>query len=226
MVASFSHYAAHSTIHEYTAGSGSAFRSTMNHTDGRHFVMWIDAVGGYLVCRGDHIHLGQAIPGNRVDVPIRADISRRHASIRRDEDGYLLLPSASVSLDGKSVTQPTPLCDGQEIDLAGAAKLEFRIPHPLSRTARLTITSRHRTQPPVDGILLLAESCIIGPAPSCHVWARDMAAEAVLFEQEDELQFRTAGKIVIDDTEHEKQGRITDRSRISGEDFSLSLESL
>ena len=226
MVASFSHSATHSTIHNYPAGYSAALQSTMKQSGEQHFVMWIDAVGGYLVCRGDHIFLGQAIPGNRVDVPLQADISRRHASIRRDEDGYLLLPISRVLLDGKLVTVPTPLVDGQEIDLGGAVQLKFRRPHPLSATARLTLISRHRTQPPVDGVLLLADSCVIGPTRSCHVVARQMSAEAVLFEQENQLLFRAAGPITIDDVEYEKQGPVTEQSRISGEDFSLSLEGI
>ena len=40
-------------------------------------ILWVDAVGGYLVCLGDEIVLGQAIPGTTVDVPILADLSRR-----------------------------------------------------------------------------------------------------------------------------------------------------
>jgi len=226
MVASFSHYAAPSTIHNHPPDYSAALRSTMKHTGEQHFVIWIDAVGGYLVCRGDQIHLGQACPGNRVDVPIQADISRRHASIRRDEDGYLLLPIARVLLDGKLVTVPTPLADGQVIDLGGAVKLEFRLPHPLSATARLTPVSRHRTRPPVDGVLLLADSCVIGPTHSCHVVARQMTGEAVLFEQEGQLRFRGPGPVSIDGVEWENQGPVTEQSRISGTDFSLSLESL
>src|SRR5438093_1143339 len=42
------------------------------------FMLWIDAVGGYLVCLGDEIVIGQAAPGTKVDVPIQADISRKH----------------------------------------------------------------------------------------------------------------------------------------------------
>jgi hypothetical protein len=42
------------------------------------FMLWIDAVGGYLVCLGDEVTIGQAVPNNRVDVPIQADISRKH----------------------------------------------------------------------------------------------------------------------------------------------------
>ncbi|REJ70218.1 MAG: FHA domain-containing protein [Planctomycetota bacterium] len=226
MVANFSHSATHSTIHRFPAGHSAALQSTMKQSGRRHFVIWMDAVGGFLVCRGDHVHLGQAVPGNRVDVPLQADISRHHASIRRDQEGYLLLPNARVLLDGQLIAQPTTLCDGQEIDLGGAVKLEFRRPHPLSATARLTVKSHHRLSPPVDAVLLLADSCVIGPATTSHIVARQMTSEAVLFEQDGKLAMRGAQPLTIDGTEHVQPGLLAEQSRVSGEDFSLSVESL
>ena len=40
----------------------------------------------------DEITIGQAIPGNRVDVPILADLRGRHAVIRREQEQYLIEP--------------------------------------------------------------------------------------------------------------------------------------
>ena len=51
------------------------------------FMLWIDSVGGYWVCLADELIIGQ--PG-RADIPILADISSRHARIRRDSEGYLI----------------------------------------------------------------------------------------------------------------------------------------
>ena len=48
------------------------------------YFLWIDGVGGYLVCLGNRLTFGQAAqPG--VDVPLVADVSRhaRHADARR-----------------------------------------------------------------------------------------------------------------------------------------------
>ena len=44
--------------------------------------------------------------------------------------------------------------------------------HVLSASARLEMVSRHRTQPHVDGILLMAESCVLGPKWQNHVVCR------------------------------------------------------
>ena len=53
----------------------------LGEVTGERFLLWVDGVGGYLVSLANEIVLGQAAPGNRVDIPILADISRRHAKI-------------------------------------------------------------------------------------------------------------------------------------------------
>src|ERR1043166_9532222 len=56
----------------------------------RRFWLWIDGIGGYLVCLGSRITIGQATPESDVDVPILADVSRLHAALTRDAEGYVL----------------------------------------------------------------------------------------------------------------------------------------
>src|SRR5262249_48676796 len=56
----------------------------------QRFLLWIDGVGGYLVCLGARVTLGQATPDSFVDVPLFADVSRLHATLTRDAEGYLL----------------------------------------------------------------------------------------------------------------------------------------
>src|SRR6185436_19059712 len=41
---------------------------------GPRFLLWIDAVGGYLVCLSDEVIIGQAFPGSQADLAIQADI--------------------------------------------------------------------------------------------------------------------------------------------------------
>ena len=48
------------------------------------FMLWVDAVGGFLVCGADQVRIGQPVHCSSVDIPILGDISSRHASIRRD----------------------------------------------------------------------------------------------------------------------------------------------
>lgn len=188
------------------------------------FLLWIDAVGGYLVCLADQIVLGQAAPGNSVDVPILGDISRRHAIVRRKGEGYFVDPIQAVRVEGQSITTSTLLSDGDQIELGSTVKLRFRKPHALSSSARLEFVSRHSTSPSADGILLMAESCVLGPRWQNHVVCRNWSADVVLYRQEDELFCRAMDSIEIDGQWFEGRGPVGANSRIAGSDFALSLE--
>jgi tetratricopeptide (TPR) repeat protein len=189
------------------------------------FLLWIDGVGGYLVCLGDEVIIGQSFPGSKSDVAIQADISRRHVKIRREGEGYILDPlHEKVKVDGKPVSSPLLLSDGDELELGEGVRLRFRKPHVLSASARLEMVSRHRTQPHVDGILLMAESCVLGPKWQNHVVCRDWKGDLVLFRQEEKLFCRAMESIEIDGKLHDGRGRLAANSHVQGTDFSLTLE--
>lgn len=191
------------------------------------FMLWIDAVGGYLVCLNNRVVIGQAHPGSRVEVPLQADISRRHALIRREGEGYLVEPlGGTVKLDGKPIEGAALLSDGDELELGDGVRLRFRRPHVLSASARLEILSRHRTQPFVDGVILMAESCVLGPKWQNHVVCRDWSGDVVLYRREDKLFCRAMESLEIDGQLHDGRGRLGPNSRVVGSDFSLSLELL
>ena len=197
---------------------------TVTGRRGRRFVLWVDAIGGFLVCCGDEITLGQPVPGSYVDVPILGDVSRHHARILRDGEGYLIEPLRQVRLNGKRLETMAPLADGDLIDLGAGVQLRFRRPHALSATARLEFVSPHRTQPRVDAVLLMAESCVLGPGKGSHVVCPDWKQDVVLFGQQNALFVRTPGKFEVDGSEHEGQAELAAGSHVSGEEFSLSLE--
>lgn len=190
------------------------------------FLLWVDGVGGYWVCLGDEVTLGQPVPSGEIDVPILGDLSKRHARIRRDGEGYLIEAFRPVRVDGRRVERVASLTSGSLIQLGDAVRLIFRRPHALSATARLDFVSRHRTQPSLDAVLLMADSCVLGPKPHSHVVCRDWPSEVVLYRHDDELYCRTRVPIEIDGRGCKDRGRISRNSRIVGERFSLSLEGI
>jgi len=191
---------------------------------GDRFLLWIDAVGGFWVCLGDEILLGQPTSRSSVDVPILGDLSSRHARVRRDGEGYLIEAIREVWVDGLPVRPVAPLRDGSQIQLGQGVKLVFRRPHALSATARLDFISRHRTQPSADAILLMADSCVLGPKPQSHVVCRRWTDEVILYRHENDLYCRAASGLEIDGTRHDKRGPLTNHSHVVGERFSLCLE--
>ena len=192
---------------------------------GTRFLLWVDAVGGYLVCMDNEIEIGQAVPNNSIHLPIIADLSRQHARIRREGESYLLEPIAAVAVNGEKLNHTALLSDNDLIEM-GAVRLRFRQPHALSATARIDFESRHRTKPSADGVLMFAESCVLGPGGNNHVVCRDWEQDVVLFRLDDRLCCRATTTILVDDRPCERRAEIRLDSRICGDDFSMSLEPL
>jgi hypothetical protein len=194
-------------------------------TPAPRFALWIDAVGGFLVCLGDEIVLGPPT-SDAVDVPILADISRRHAVIRRDGEGYLIEPVRAVKIDGKPQTGMAALDDGNLIELGEGVELRFRKPHALSGTARLEMVSGHKTDPSCDAILLMAESCVLGPGWHSHVVCRDWEQDVVLFRKGDELCCRSQAGLTINGQTIEGAGALAPGAQVAGEGLAFVLEEL
>lgn len=211
------------------------------------FMLWVDGVGGYLVCLQDSVCLGLATPGNVVEIPIMGDLSRQHARLRR-EDGYWIEPLQAVRVNGRVIEKPgclekagllplqpvrvngrlirgaTNLSDGDEIELGEGVRLRFRQPHALSATARLEFLSRHRTEPSAAGILLMAESCVLGPKWQDHVVCREWAHDVVLFRRDERLFCRALGPLEINGRRCEGQTPVAPGAHVEGSDFSFCLQ--
>lgn len=171
-------------------------------------MLWIDGVGGYLICLSDEIMLGQpnlssstnsTAPSGDANtisnISLLADLSKRHIGIRREAGGYLLLPHGSTKINGREVEIPTRLDDGAEITLRDSVQLRFTRPHALSSTALLTVVSDHRTDPAADGIVLMAESCVLGPKSHSHLRCPRWEDEVILFRSSQGLLLRsTSGR--------------------------------
>jgi hypothetical protein len=183
-------------------------------------------VGGYLVCLEDRIILGRAGPDSPADVPLMGDLSRNHATLVRSNESYLIEPLHATFVNGKAVAEPTVLRDGDVIRLGATVELEFRQPSPVSATARLAIVSRHRLPIAVDGVLLMAETCIVGAEAQSHIAAPTMKDPVVLYRQGPSLWCRARGSFEVDGRTCASRAPLTLNSSVLGEGFSFSLEPL
>jgi tetratricopeptide (TPR) repeat protein len=189
------------------------------------FLLWIDGVGGFLVCLGNRVTLGQATPDTVVDVPIFADVSRLHARITRDTEGYLLEALRAVQVNGKEATRAL-LRPGDRITLGTCCQVQFRQPVPVSASARLDLVSGHRLRLAVDGVLLMADTLVLGPGSQVHVAMPDLAQPVILFRQKEGLGVRHAGNLAINGRPCRERGTLEPGATVSGENFSLSLETI
>jgi hypothetical protein len=190
------------------------------------FLLWVDAVGGYLVCMDDKIVLGRAGSDSPADVPLMGDLSRTHATLIRNGEGYLLHAHHASFVNGKPVLDQVLLRDGDLIRLGSTVELEFRQPSPVSATARLAIVSRHRLPLAVDGVLLMAETCIIGAVPQAHIPAPALREPVVLYRQAGSLWCRASGAFDVDGHTCAARAPLTLQSNVLGDGFSFSLEPL
>ena len=191
------------------------------------FLLWVDDVGGYLACLDNSVVLGRAGAESTADVAILGDLSRRHAVVSRDADGsgYRIQAIRETFVNGKAVSE-APLNDGDVIRLGSTVELEFRRPSPFSATARLRIVSRHRFPLAVDGVILMAETCIIGSNRQAHIAASGLDGPVVLYRLGAGLCCRGPGTFEIDGNPGSGRQSITTRSRVLGDGFSFSLEPL
>jgi hypothetical protein len=192
----------------------------------RRALLWVDAVGGFLVCLDDCVVLGQPSGGDTVAIPILADLSRRHAAIRREGGAYVLEPIHDVLVDGRPLTTAIVLADNHLIQLGDNVRLRFTKPHALSATAKLVLESHHKSQPSADAVLLMADSCVLGPNRHCHVRCPDWQHDVVVYRQNDGVYCRSDQPLMIDGNEVSGASEIQSGQRIEGEEFSFTWESV
>jgi hypothetical protein len=172
---------------------------------------------------GTRVTLGQAGPDAFVDVPLIADVSRMHAALSRDSEGYLLEAMRSVEVNG-TPAERTLLRSGDRITLGRTCQIVFHQPVAVSASARLEITSGHRLPLAIDQVFLMADTLVIGPGPQSHVVIPDLEKPVILFRQKDGLGVRHAGRLWIDGQQMQDRGTLGPESKVSGDFFAFAVE--
>ena len=190
----------------------------------KRFLLWIDGVGGYLVCTGTRVTFGQAALDGPIDVPLFADVSRLHAEVSRDGEGYLIETGKGVQVNGKDVSRAT-LSPGDRLTLGSTCQFLFHRPVAISSTAKLELTSGHRLLLPVDGVLLMGNELILGRGPQAHVVVEDAACAVSLFRSAEGLGVRVKeGEFRIDDQPHRDRAALPFPGVVSTDTFAFAVE--
>jgi len=208
--------------------SGVISMSQMKSEPNLRFILWIDGIGGYLVCIGNQFSIGQNIPNTPVDIPLRGSLSSKHVEIHCSGERYTLNPLGhdDVAINGKPVQDSTMLSNQCSIQFAEDLELDFCLPNPLSPTAKLTPPAATRVEPSVDAIFLMRGTLILGPSDQAHIVCPEWTNDLVLFYQNGNFGIKSREDIQIDGINAKHRSSLTFDSRIDGENFSLSLESL
>lgn len=207
-------------------GSGKPAKQSPTPEDTpRRMLLWIDGVGGFLVCLSSRVSFGQATPDAYVDIPFYADISRLHGYLTRDEEGYVLEALRPVTVNHRQVERAL-LRDGDRVKVADRCELRFRQPVPVSATARLELASGHRLPLSVDGVVLMAETCVLGPGGDAHIVVPDLRRSVVLFRRKDGLGVRATGEMTVDGQKCCDRANLGPHSTVASDDFRFTLEPL
>jgi hypothetical protein len=190
------------------------------------FLLWIDGVGGYLICLGNRVTLGQAAPDAQVDIPIFADVSRHHATLTRDPEGYILEAVHKAQVNGLAATR-TLLRSGDRVTLGSSCQFQFQQPVPVSASAVLKLVSGQRLRLAVDAVLLMADTLVLGQGPQAHVLLPDLRQPIILYRHARQgLGIRCPGTVLVNGQALPQRGAIEPGTTVAGEDFSLALEAV
>jgi tetratricopeptide (TPR) repeat protein len=187
------------------------------------FLLWIDGVGGYLVCLNSRITFGHAGADAHLDVPLVADVSRLHASLSRDAEGYVLEAVKPIQVNGQTLTRAT-LRPGDRVTLGASCQFQFHQPVPVSTTARLDLVSGHRLSLTVDGILLMADTLVLGNGPQVHVSVPDLKKNVVLFRHKDGVGLRHEGNLLVNGQKSAPRGVLGPNATVVGDQLSFTIE--
>jgi hypothetical protein len=190
----------------------------------KRFLLWVDGVGGYLVCLSSRVTFGQATADGPVDVPLFADVSRTHAEVTRDGEGYVIESGRSVRVNGAE-TKRAVLAAGDRVTLGTSCQFLFHKPVAVSSSVRLELTSGHRLPVAVDGVLLMGNELMLGPAPDAHIELPALAAPVLIYRSKDGLSVRVPDmKFTIDDRPCIDRALLTLPGVVSCDLFTFAIE--
>ncbi|MFM8272338.1 MAG: FHA domain-containing protein, partial [Gemmata sp.] len=186
------------TVARPPAASGPMLSSASGAAQPKRFLLWVDGVGGYLVCLSNRVTFGQATADGPVDVPLFADVSRTHAELTRDAEGYVIESGRGIRVNGTE-TNRTVLDGGDRVTLGSSCQFVFHKPVALSSSARLELTSGHRLPVSVEAVLLMGNELILGPEPDSHIPLK-VPEPVLIYRSREGLSVRVPDtKFTIDD---------------------------
>lgn len=132
-------------------------------------------------------------------------------------------PRASRGMESRN--SETTGVDVRGVETAGV-RFVFTKPHPLSSSARLSLDSRHRIRPRCDAIILLADTCVLGPSRSSHIVAPAAESDVVLLFSAGRWWCRGMGETSVDGELREGRFELAPGARVESGGMAFSLEAI
>ncbi len=192
------------------------------------YLLWVDGVGTYLLFLDDQMTIGGPRHTDDVaDLALLSNLSRKHATLKRSSStNYFLEAHSQVAVSGREVYENTYLKDGNEILLGNSVKLGFRVPNALSSSAVVQFQSGHRPDQNIDAVILMNDSCLLGPGLENHIPCKDWRETVILFQRDEKLYCQSRADVFLDDKLIENQAEIPANAIVSGIDFRFRLDKI
>ena len=203
-----------------------------SETHGAMSVVWIDGVGCFWISLAERVTIGgpgspsskPPHPRETADLAILSDLKQRHATIVRTGEGYLLEAHGTARVSGREVFERAMLTDGALIELGRSVQWRFRQPSALSLSARLDFVSDHRPTQTVDGFVMLADTCLLGPGDEHHIVCSDWPGQVMLVRQRDELWCRSQLELTVNGHRLGSGQRLRSGETVMGDDLRFRIE--
>lgn len=194
---------------------------------GEKFVIWIDQVGAFILCLNSEVTIGgPATDGVSADVSLLANLSRRHATFVRSGESYVLRAHSPSQVAGRAVHDRVDLGDGYVLALGANVRLKFWLPSVMSGTARIEFLSDHRPAHAADAIILMDETCLVGPGPENHIRCPGWPHSVLLFRRDGRLWCKSRGELFIAGRHAPEGGELEPGSVVTGSDIRFRIEEL
>ena len=183
-------------------------------------------MGAYQLCFEPHVRIGGSSNSgaDRPEIALLSNLFRCHARILRSGEVWLLDPLGPTTIDGRSVARHTVLQHGNRVRLGDSVELLFRQPSVLSGTARIDIESGHQTQPAVDGVILFAETCVLGTGSDAHLPAPPGSDQVLLIRWPSGLWCKAAQGIQVQGVDCGTEIKCAAGSVYAGQGWCFRLE--
>ncbi len=189
------------------------------------FILWIDGVGAFEMFTAARVTIGGPTHDKEpADLVLLANLSRRHATFVRSGEGYVLEGHGACKVADRPVEERTYLNTNYRIELGSGVRLRFRIPSMLSGTAVIDFLSDHRPDRSVDGVILMDDTCLLGPAADNHVVCPEWSDTVVLYRKAEGFWCKSNAALAIDGRLTNGGGLVTPGSFVHADDLGFRIE--
>ncbi len=159
----------------------------------RPILLLIDGTGSALLVPGDTIRVGRAAGRVPVEIGLPAELQSHHADLVRKGEDYFLVAHGPATVNRARASRVL-LQNGDRIRLGDAARIDFHKPSARSETAVLKLSDSCRMAQDVSRVVILRDTCLIGPHATCHIETREGDAQIVLYDRAGELWARPVAR--------------------------------